>query len=315
MANRFEAQLSAHQLPRPTRRAPSTLQVFLSGPRMQRLVVERILLVLGRSPSIRTVELCGSAELNPSFQRLVNGTLALERQLVLRCASETFEQPGRRDLADFLAVREVALIAPLPGETADPLDVLRVRGLRRLNALGYGRAEGHESRPGLRLDLTCTPPGPALPAVQSQLEAQVRARLRERHGVVFDRLHALVNMPVGRCEQELEAQGQLAAYRELLERAFNPAAAGHVMCRDVVHVDWDGHLYDCEFNRALGLALGVAARGPATIFAGDDLAVLDGAPVSHGDHCLGCAAGQGSGCRGALVVAPAGAAASASPAS
>jgi hypothetical protein len=135
----------------------------------------------------------------------------------------------------------------------------------------------------------------------------VRARLRERHGLLFDRLHVLVNMPIERFAQELERSGGLTAYSELLERAFNPAAAARVMCRELLSVDADGALFDCDFNRALVLPLVApgAGRGkPAqalSIFALSDLADLTDAPIATGDHCLGCAAGQGSGCSGALV--------------
>lgn len=305
-ANRFASLLASHALPQPKRRAPTTLQVHLHGQRMQRPTVERILVVLAHSPSVTTVDITGGAELNPHFQRLVNGSLALERQVVLHCAPELLDQPAQRDTADFLAVREVTLIAPIPSEADEAATAMQVRALKRLNALGYGQAQGDTSRPGLRLHLSYRPRGPALAAPQDVLEAQVRARLREQHDLVFDRLHALVNMPIDRFAQELERAGQLAAYRELLERAFNPAAAEHVMCRELLSVDWDGRLSDCDFNRTLGLPLVLpAGRAQATIFAPGDLSALTDAPIITGEHCLGCTAGQGSGCGGALVSAPA----------
>jgi len=298
-ANRFEAQLAARGLARPQHRAPTTLQVNLHGPRMQRPTVERLLAVLAASPEVSTVDILGGAELSPHFQRLVNGSLALGRQVVLRCLPELLEQPDQRDLADFLAVREVTVIAPVPVE---PGGATRARALTRLNALGYGQAQGDAGREGLRLHLTYKPQGAGLAEPQEQLEAQLRASLRERYGLVFDRLYAQVNMPIDHFAQELEQAGRLAAYRELLERAFNPAAAERVMCRDLVSVDWDGRLADCDFNRALGLPLAAPGRGArATVTSIDELASLAGAPVTTGDHCLGCAAGQGSGCAGALV--------------
>lgn len=319
-SNRFDARLAAHRLPHPTRRAPTTLQIHLHGQRMQRPTIERILVVLADSPSVTTVDISGGAEVNPHFQRLVNGSLALDKQVVLHCTPELLEQPAQRDTADFLAVREVTVIAPAPSDastavaagaaaaagetsaaTASPTAALRVRALKRLNALGYGQAQGDASRPGLRLHLSHVPDGPALAAPQPELEARLRTRLRDQHGVVFDRLHARVNMPIEHVAQVLGQAGQLDAYRELLERSFNPAAAGHVMCRDLLAVDWDGRLADCDFNRALGLPLGAPARAKATIFAVGDLAALAETPVTTGDHCLGCTAGQGSGCRGALV--------------
>jgi radical SAM/Cys-rich protein len=311
-ANRFDARLAAHGLPRLARGEPTTLQVDLRGSRMQRPTIERLLVVLAKSPSIATVDLLGGAELNPHFQRLVNGSLALDRQVVLHCTPELLEQPAQRDLPDFLAVREITVVAPAPAEGATDLgSASAVRVIQRLNALGYGRAQGEASRPGLRLHLTHRPSGPELAAPQDELEAQVRTRLRERHGLLFDRLQVLVNMPIAHFAQELERTGGLPAYSELLERAFNPAAAARVMCRELLAVDADGALFDCDFNRALVLPVMAPATATATgkrkpaqalsIFALNDLALLTDTPIATGDHCLGCAAGQGSGCSGALV--------------
>ena len=299
-SNRFDARLLAHALPRLARGEPTTLQIDLRGSRMQRPTIERLLVVLAKSPSIATIDLLGGAELNPHFQRLVNGSLALDRHVVLHCTPELLEQPAQRDLPDFLAVREVTVVAPAPAEgAADPGSSSAARVIQRLNALGYGRAQGDASRPGLRLHLTHRPRGAELAAPQDELEALVRARLRERQGLLFDRLHVLVNMPIERFGQELERTGGLAAYSELLERAFNPAAAARVMCRELLSVDAEGTLFDCDFNRALALPL--VAPKPLSIFALGDLADLADAPIATGDHCLGCAAGQGSGCSGALA--------------
>ena len=297
--NGFVRRLDEQGLARPSRREPTTLQINFAGSRMQRTTIERILVVLAQARSLATIEILGGAELNPHFQRLVNGSLALDRRAVLRCTPELLDQPAGRGLADFLAVREITLIAPLPQGAGAPTSV---RVLRRLNALGYGRAEGDAHRAGLRLHLSCWPEPSQLAGPQEQLESQLRAQLREQHGVVFDRLHAQVNMPIDHLARELERAGQLPAYRELLESAFNPAAAGRTMCHDLLCVDWDGRLSDCEFNGALGLPLGgPSAALPRTIFELGDVSALVGAPIHTGEHCFGCTAGQGSGCRGALV--------------
>jgi radical SAM/Cys-rich protein len=297
--NGFLRRLDERGLARPARRTPAALQVDFAGTRLQRTTVERILAVLAKSPSLATVEILGRAELNPNVQRLVNGSLALGRHVVLRCTPELLDQPGGRGLAEFLAVREVMLVVPLlPGA----LSAVAVRVLKRLNALGYGRAEGDANRAGLRLHLSYWPELLRLPGPQATLEAQVRAELRAQHGVVFDRLQAQVNMPVDLVAHEMERTGQLLAYRELLEAAFNAEAAGLTMCHDVLCVDADGRLYDCEFNRASGLPLGDPSAALAgTIFELHDVASLAGAPIHTGEHCFGCTAGQGSGCSGALV--------------
>jgi len=298
-ANRLESLRSAHVLPTLARRVPTTLQLDLHGSRMQRPTIERILVLLAASKSVRTVEILGGAELNPHFQRLVNGSLALERRVVLRCTPELLEQPPRRDLAEFLAVREVTVVAPCPA----PADLAVVRVIRRLNALGYGQAQGDTSKEGLRLHLRYRPQGAQLAESQGLLETEVRGRLREKHALVFDRLHVLANMPIEAFAQELEQSGGMPAYRELLESAFNPAASDRVMCRDLLIADWEGRLWDCEFDRSLGLPLRSSGRATPTVFSVGDLAELDGMPIATGDHCLGCTAGQGSGCDGALVVA------------
>ncbi len=328
-AHRFDALLAAHGLPPLRRGAPATLQVNMgkwcnqtcrhchvdAGPsrteRMARPIVERILRVLAASPGVATVDVTGGApELNPHFRRLVNGSLAAERQVMVRCNLTVLEQPGQEDTPDFFADRGVTVVASLPCYTAENTDRQRgagvfeasLRALRRLNALGYGRAQGDERGPGLRLHLVYNPQGPSLPAPQAGLEADYRERLATDHGIVFDRLFTLANMPIHRFAEDLQRQGRLAEYEDLLAGGFNAAAVGGVMCRDLVSVDWDGRLSDCDFNLMLGLPLG---GGQRTIFDIDDLGGLDGARVTTGHHCLGCTAGQGSSCGGALAPPPA----------
>jgi radical SAM/Cys-rich protein len=152
--------------------------------------------------------------------------------------------------------------------------------------------------PPRRLDLVYNPLGPTLPGPQAALEAEYRARLRHDHGIVFDRLLTLTNMPIHRFAEDLRRQGKLAEYEDLLAHSFNAAAADEVMCRDLVSVNWDGRLSDCDFNQMLDLPLGA---GAPSIFELDDLSELAGARVTTGNHCLGCTAGQGSGCGGALT--------------
>jgi radical SAM/Cys-rich protein len=323
--DRLGAALEAHGLPPLSRRTPRTLQVNMgkwcnqtcrhchvdAGPqrteRMARPTVERILAVVANSPSIRTVDITGGApELNPHFPRLVNGALAGEREVIVRCNLTVLLQPGQQDTAEMFAVRGVTVMSSLPCYTAANTDAQRgdgvfaasIRALRRLNALGYGAAQGDGSVPGLRLHLVYNPLGPQLPPPQAALEADYRAHLRDEHGVVFDRLYTLTNMPIHRFADDLRRGGRLQAYEDMLAGAFNPAAVDGLMCRDLVSVDWDGRLSDCDFNLMLGMPPGARAR---TIFGVDDLGSLAGAPIATGDHCLGCTAGQGSSCGGALA--------------
>jgi radical SAM/Cys-rich protein len=328
--NRFGAALSTAGLPPLVRRMPTTLQVNMgkscnqacrhchvdAGPQrteaMQRPTVERILAVLDRSPSIHTVDITGGEpELNPHFQRLINGSLAGEREVLVRSNLTVMLHPDQKDTAEMCAVRGVTIIGSLPCYTAENTDAQRgagvfdasMRALRKLNSLGYGEAQGDEDTPGLRLHLVHNPLGPHLPPNQVELEADYRAHLRKEHGVIFDRLYTLANMPIHRFAEDLAQSGELEAYEQLLFDVFNPAAVKGLMCRDLVSVDWDGRLSDCDFNQMLGMTPGADAR---TIFDVTNLGTLDGAPIETGNHCLGCTAGQGSSCGGALAPAASG---------
>ena len=336
--DRFAAALALHGLPSLRRAVTRTLQVNMgkwcnqacahchvdAGParteRMEARVVERVLSVLRASDGITTVDITGGApELNPHFRRLVNGALAAGKEVLLRCNLTVLLQPGQQDTARFLAERGVTIIASLPCYLAENVDRQRgpgvfagsIRALRELNELGYGVLEGAEAPPEddgdldeldrppvLRLHLVHNPLGPALPPAQAALEQDYRLRLREDHGVRFDRLFVLANMPIHRFADDLRRRDALDAYEDLLEQRFNPAAVPGVMCRELVSVDWDGRLSDCDFNAMLGLPPG--AR-PRSIFDVDELSEFDQRPVRTGSHCLGCTAGQGSSCGGALA--------------
>jgi radical SAM/Cys-rich protein len=336
-ANRFDTALARHGLPALRRAQVKTLQVNLgkacnqaclhchvdAGPqrseRMEARTAERVLQVLRRSPDVAALDLTGGEpELNPHFRRLVNGALAAGKEVSVRTNLTVLLLPAQADTPLFLAQRGVTVIASLPCYTADNVDRQRgagafegsLRALRTLNGLGYGRLQGAEAPDDaedddeaetpavLRLHLVHNPLGPSLPPPQAALEADYRQRLRDDHGVVFDRLFTLANMPIARFAEDLLRTGRLEEYESLLEQRFNAAAVPGLMCRELVSVDWDGRLSDCDFNQMLGLPAGAGAR---TIFDVDDLSALDRRPVRTGSHCLGCSAGQGSSCGGALT--------------
>ncbi|MHC4845047.1 MAG: arsenosugar biosynthesis radical SAM (seleno)protein ArsS [Planctomycetota bacterium] len=327
-AGRFEQALAEHGLPAPTRRATVTLQVNLgklcnqachhchvdAGPsrveRMDERTAERVLHVLRDNPDVRTLDITGGApELNPHFRRLVEGAREAGRDVIVRCNLTVLQLPGQADTAAFYAKHRVTVVASLPCYTADNTDSQRGDGvfdlsmaaLRRLNALGYGASQGEPDDDALRLNLVYNPLGPFLPPPQEALQADYRARLAADHGVVFDRLFTITNMPIHRFAEDLAARGTLDAYQQLLGESFNPDSVEGLMCRDLLSVDWDGRLSDCDFNQMLDLPLGAdPGPKPATIFELDDLSALTGARVTVADHCLGCTAGQGSSCGGAL---------------
>jgi radical SAM/Cys-rich protein len=245
----------------------------------------------------------GAPELHPQFRELVLAARRLGVEVIDRCNLTILSEPGQEDLGRFLADQGVTVVASLPCYSADNVDRQRGSGvfarsiaaLRQLNALGYGKPGG-----GLLLHLVYNPQGPTLPPPQAQLEAEYRRVLAAEFGVVFTSLYALANMPIQRFAHWLEAQGQLAPYQALLQAQHRPENLAQVMCRSLISVDWQGWLFDCDFNQQLGLAaLGGGARPRPHL---RSLLEWDpvGDPVVVADHCFGCTAGGGSSCGGAL---------------
>jgi radical SAM/Cys-rich protein len=244
----------------------------------------------------------GAPELNPGFRGLVARARALGVRVIDRCNLTILEEPGQEDLAPFLAAHGVEIIASLPCYTEELVDRQRgkgvyeksIRAIRRLNALGYGR-EGS----GPVLNLVYNPQGPTLPPAQEKLEADYKRVLGETFGIAFNGLFTLANMPIQRFGSTLISKGQFNAYMQLLRGAHRDENLGAVMCRSLVSVDWQGYLYDCDFNQMLGLPLRLAGRARPHLkdVLGRD---LDGNPIVVRDHCYGCTAGQGSSCGGAL---------------
>jgi radical SAM/Cys-rich protein len=268
---------------------------------MARETVDQVLDFLRRS-EIRILDLTGGApELNPHFRYLVQAARALEVHVIDRCNLTILEEPGYEDLTEFLADRQVEVTASLPCYLEENVDRQRGRGvfdlslraLRRLNALGYGK-EGT----GRLLDLVYNPQGPALPPPQAMLEAAYREHLAQ-YGIHFNRLYTVTNMPIARFGSLLISKGQFHGYMKLLRDNFQNGNLHAVMCRTLLSVDWQGYVYDCDFNQMLSLPLG-AGKKPRThladLLAGD----LEGQPITVADHCYGCTAGQGSSCGGAL---------------
>lgn len=251
---------------------------------------------------IGTLDITGGApELNPHFRRIVRSARALGAKVMDRCNLTILSEPGQEDLADFLASERVEVVASMPCYLAGNVERQRgkgvfdrsVHGLKRLNALGYGRD------PSLVLNLVYNPQGPSLPPAQAALEADYKRVLGQNHGIVFDRLFVLANMPIQRFGSMLVSKGEFDPYLRLLQDAHLDANLDGVMCRNLVSVDWRGYLYDCDFNQMLGLPL--AHGGKARLHLSDLLEEdIDGNPVRVAGHCYGCTAGQGSSCGGAL---------------
>ncbi len=252
--------------------------------------------------TIPTLDITGGApEMHPQFRWLVTRARELGRHVIDRCNLTILETPSHRDLPEFLAAHRVEIIASLPHFAASSTDSQRgdgvfdtsIRALRRLNEVGYGRGEE-----GRRLVLVANPVGAFLPAGQASLERDWKRELARRHGVTFDALYTITNMPISRYLEWLIESGNLQAYMDRLVLAFNPAAARGVMCLTTLSVGWDGVLYDCDFNQMLDLPIGDAT--PRRIEDFDPAALVPRAIVVN-RHCFGCTAGAGSSCGGSTT--------------
>jgi radical SAM/Cys-rich protein len=270
---------------------------------MSRETVGDVLAFLEAS-GVRTLDITGGApELNPHFRELVRRARALGVHVMDRCNLTILEEADQEDLAEFLAGEGVEVVASLPCYLEDNVDRQRgkgvfqasLRGLRRLNAQGYGAAGSP-----LALHLVYNPQGAALPPDQSRLEEDYKRELGAHYGIVFNRLYTLANMPIQRFGSTLVSKGQFGGYMRLLKDAYREENLDAVMCRTLLSVDWQGYVYDCDFNQMLGLPLRL--RGKPRVRIGEIVARdVDGNAIVVKDHCFGCTAGQGSSCGGALA--------------
>ena len=265
---------------------------------MDRETIDALLALLDRA-SIHTLDLTGGApELNPHFRYLVREARALGVHVIDRCNLTVLLEPGQEDLAGFLAEQQVEICASLPCYVQENVEAQRGKGvydvsiqaLQQLNALGYGAER--------ILNLVYNPVGPVLPPPQEALEAEYRRELKDRFGIRFNHLMTITNMPISRFGAVLLAQGQYTEYMHLLRENFSQSNMETLMCRRLLSVDWQGFLYDCDFNQMLDLPLLASDRRRHIRDLLSTLALDE--PIITGEHCYGCAAGQGSSCGGAL---------------
>lgn len=265
---------------------------------MTRATAEQVIELLRRHP-IPTLDITGGApELNPEFRWMVQQARALGRTVIDRCNLTILLTAPHAGLGEFLAHHQVQVVASLPSFRSAGTDAQRgegvflrsIRALTLLNSLGYGMGGS------LELDLVHNPVGAFLPGDQLALEREYRRELLDRHGVRFDRLYSITNMPISRYLEYLERSGNLVTYMDKLVQAFNPAAVPGLMCRTMISVGWDGRLYDCDFNQMLDLTLEGAPNTLADLLHSGDLRRT----VRTHRHCFGCTAGAGSSCGGAL---------------
>jgi radical SAM/Cys-rich protein len=268
---------------------------------MSRETAEMCIRALSQT-DIPTVDITGGApELNPNFRWLVEQAKALERHVIDRCNLSVLLLPSQADLAPFLAGHRVEIIASLPYYLEEQTDRQRgegvftksVEALRKLNSIGYGQSDS-----GLLLNLIYNPAGAYLPPEQASIEADFRRELWRRHGILFNSLYTITNMPISRFLEFLLRSGNYDRYMERLVNAYNPAAARGVMCRHMLSIGWDGTLYDCDFNQMLDLPMGDGASAHIRDF---NRKLLDTRRIQVAQHCYGCTAGSGSSCGGAVA--------------
>ena len=275
-----------------------------AGPRRAETMDEdtmRLALAVALHLGVETLDLTGgSPEMNPRFRWLVEQARAQGLHVMDRLNPTIMGEPGYEWVGTFLAQHAVEVVASLPCYSQDNVDEQRgngvfessIKALRELNALGYGQPGG-----ALTLNLVYNPNGAFLPPQQSALEAQYRRLLGDNFGIVFNHLFALANMPIQRYGSWLVSKGHFATYMATLRDAHRDENIESVMCRSSVSVDYNGNLYDCDFNQMVKLPLG--GRGQDT-----HLRDLLDSPLPRAigvaGHCYGCTAGQGSSCGGAL---------------
>ncbi|WP_162026431.1 MULTISPECIES: arsenosugar biosynthesis radical SAM (seleno)protein ArsS [unclassified Lentimonas] len=314
----FETTLVEHRLEL-TRQAPRVLQVNIgklcnltcvhchvnAGPRrkeiMTRETVDRILEWLVNT-DIEVVDLTGGTpEMIPDFRHMVQRIRAMGKRVMDRCNLTILNEPGFEWVADFHTEQGVEIVASMPcycpknvnEQRGDGVFDSSIKALQTLNALGYG------TDPKLTLDLVYNPNGASLPPEQGELEADYKRELKAHFDITFNNLYAITNMPIARFTSYLKRQGEYADYMQLLLDNFNPSSVSGLMCRDTINVDWEGRVYDCDFNQQLGLQHRERTN-PLKVW---DVNFTDwvALPILTGTHCYGCTAGQGSSCGGATV--------------
>ncbi|NOZ08133.1 MAG: radical SAM/Cys-rich domain protein [FCB group bacterium] len=304
-----------------SRRRVSTLQVNLgklcnqaclhchvnAGPGRKEIMdkgtIDRLLDLIDASTTLCTVDLTGGApELNPYFRYFVHELTRLKVKIIDRCNLTVLLEPGQEDTAEFLRDHGVEIYSSMPCYLRENVDAQRgggvydksIKALQQLNDLGFG-----QPGMGLILNLVYNPGGISLPPDQSKLQKDYKERLYRDWGIEFNELFTITNMPIKRFKKYLEREGLYDKYMGLLEENFNPVAALNVMCREMISVDWRGHIYDCDFNQMLELPVG---NQTTTVWEIDGLETLDGYPITCGRHCFGCTAGAGSSCGGEVVL-------------
>ncbi|MDH5378477.1 MAG: arsenosugar biosynthesis radical SAM protein ArsS [Gammaproteobacteria bacterium] len=269
---------------------------------MSKEVIDQVLAFAFRA-GVNALDLTGGApELNPHFRYMVSQAREAGIKVMDRCNLTILNEPGQEDLAQFLAQHQVEVVASLPCYSESNVDEQRgkgvfegsIEGLKKLNQLGYGKPDSV-----LILNLVYNPVGPHLPPSQSALQADYKKQLDDQFGIQFNQLFTITNMPIKRFGSTLISRGQFEDYMNLLKENFSQTNLEGVMCKTLISVDWQGYVYDCDFNQMLELSSKIGTRKKTHI---SELVPeeLEKSSIVVADHCYACTAGQGSSCGGAL---------------
>ncbi len=278
-----------------------------AGPNRKEIMDEdtiRDVLEFIKHSGARSLDLTGGApELNPHFRLMVKAAGEAGCHVIDRCNLTILAEPGQQELGSFLAENRVEIVASMPCYLEKNVDAQRgkgvfvssIRALKQLNGLGYG-----QPGTGLILNLVYNPQGARLPPPQESLEQDYRKNLRDQFGIAFSNLFTLTNMPIKRFGSTLVSHGQFDSYVDLLKQNSVKQNITSVMCRTLVSIDWQGYVYDCDFNQMLEIPLADRSAGKVHI-SRLNAEQLPGKSIAVADHCYACTAGQGSSCGGALV--------------
>ena len=285
-----QACLHCHVNAGPTRKEQMTLDT----------IEEIVQLIDNVKPKM--VDLTGGApELNVHFKYLVTQITKRRISIIDRCNLTILSEPGQEDLTQFLSKHKVIVTASLPCYSEENVNSQRgdgvfersIDGLRQLNGAGYGKGN-----PDLQLHLVYNPIGASLPPPQKTLEKEYKQHLSENYSVSFDSLLTITNMPIKRFGSTLISRGEFGSYLQLLESSYQEKNLESVMCKTLLSIDWEGYVYDCDFNQMLGLPFGDTEK--KTHVRDLKMAEIEGNPIAVRDHCFGCTAGNGSSCSGAM---------------
>lgn len=274
-----------------------------AGPHRQELMSMKVIndcISFAKNARVKVVDITGGApELNPNLRHLISEMKKLDsvQSILLRSNLTLLNEPEHAGLAEFLAENNVEIVASMPCYLEENVAAQRgtgvydinIKALKKLNRLGYG-TNGH------KLHLVYNPGGDFLPGPQPMLEDAYKDYLGKTFEIEFNSLYTITNIPIGRFRSDLEQQGRLDAYLKLLADNFNPETLSKVMCLNLISVDWQGRVYDCDFNHILQMPIETAGS-----YIGDiSVDALTGTPIRLGEHCFACTAGSGSSCQGSL---------------